>query len=188
MSLEAPISPEAKVIATCLSGEHQFSKSTVDFIELIAGQGIRGDAHCGVTVKHRSRVAKGPSQPNLRQVHLIHSELHAELVEADYEVGPGIMGENVTTQGVDLLALPVGTILRLGSEAVIWLTGLRNPCKQLNDYQDGLMQAVLDRDAENNLIRKSGVMAMILEGGIVRAGDEIVVELPPLPHAPLERV
>ncbi|MEH6631054.1 MAG: MOSC domain-containing protein [Halopseudomonas aestusnigri] len=179
---------ETKVIATCLSGEHSFSKPAVDHIELIAGQGARGDAHCGVTVKHRSRVAKGPSQPNLRQIHLIHSELHGELVAAGFKVGPGVMGENITTTGIDLLALPVGTILRLGSKAVVWITGLRNPCKQLNDYQDGLMNAVLDRDAENNLIRKSGVMAIILEGGIVRAGDQILVVLPPLPHALLSKV
>ncbi len=179
---------ETKVIATCLSGEHNFSKPVVGHIELVAGQGIRGDAHCGVTVKHRSRVAKGPSQPNLRQVHLIHSELHAQLVAAGFKVGPGVMGENITTTGIDLLALPVGTILRLGSNAVIWITGLRNPCKQLDDYQDGLMKAVLGRDAAHNLIRKSGVMAIILEGGIVRAGDQILVELPPLPHAPLDKV
>ena len=182
------MSIEAKVIATCLNGEHNFSKPVVDHVELIAGEGIKGDAHCGVTVKHRSRVAKGPSQPNLRQVHLIHSELHAELVAAGFKVGPGVMGENITTTGIDLLALPVGTILRFGSNAVIWVTGLRNPCKQLNDYQGGLMQAVLDRDAAHNLIRKSGVMAMVLESRIVRAGDQIRVELPPLPHAVLEKV
>ncbi|WP_246814284.1 MOSC domain-containing protein [Kiloniella majae] len=176
------------VIATSLCSEHKFSKQTVDVLELIAGQGIKGDAHCGVTVKHRSRVAKGHSMPNLRQVHLIHSELHAELFAAGFKVGPGVMGENITTQGVDLLKLPVGTILRLGEEAVIWITGLRNPCKQLDDYQQGLTQAVLDRDDNNNLVRKAGVMALVLEGGIVQAGDRIIVELPPLPHRPLEKV
>ncbi|WP_254055023.1 MOSC domain-containing protein [Kiloniella sp. EL199] len=176
------------VIATSLCPEHSFSKPTVDALELITGQGIKGDAHCGVTVKHRSRVAKGPSTPNLRQVHLIHSELHAELLAAGFKVGPGIMGENITTQGVDLLKLPVGTILRLGAEAVIWITGLRNPCKQLDEYQQGLTQAVLGRDEHNNLVRKAGVMAMVLEGGIVQAGDRIIIELPPLPHRPLEKI
>ncbi|KKJ78273.1 molybdenum cofactor biosysynthesis protein [Kiloniella litopenaei] len=183
MSLTKPT-----VIATSLCSEHRFSKQTTDVLELIAGQGIKGDAHCGVTVKHRSRVAKGPSTPNLRQVHLIHSELHAELLAAGFKVGPGVMGENITTQGIDLLKLPVGTILRLGTEAVIWVTGLRNPCKQLDDYQAGLTQAVLERDENNNLVRKAGVMAVVLEGGIVQAGDRIIVELPPLPHKPLERV
>ncbi len=176
------------VIATSLCSEHRFSKQTVDALELVAGQGVKGDAHCGVTVKHRSRVAKGPSTPNLRQVHLIHSELHAELLASGFKVGPGVMGENITTQGIDLLNLPVGTILRLGSEAVIWITGLRNPCKQLDHYQQGLTGAVLDRDESNNLVRKAGVMAIVLEGGVVQAGDRILIELPPLPHRPLEKV
>ena len=176
------------VIATSLCANHRFSKATVDELELIAGQGIRGDAHCGVTVKHRSRVEKGPSQPNLRQVHLIHCELHSELNAAGFKIKPGVLGENITTQGLDLLGLPVGTILRLGTEAAIWITGLRNPCKQLDEHQKGLTKAVLDRGQDNNLIRKAGVMAMVLEGGIVRAGDQILIEYPPLPHRPLEKV
>jgi MOSC domain-containing protein YiiM len=141
-----------------------------------------------VTVKHRSRVARDPSQPNLRQVHLIHAELHDELRAAGFDVVAGQMGENITTAGVDLLGLPTGTRLRLGDEAVVEVTGLRNPCAQLDGIQPGLMAATLDRDERGRLIRKAGVMGVVLAGGEVRAGDEIRVELPPQPHRPLEPV
>jgi MOSC domain-containing protein YiiM len=139
-------------------------------------------------VKHRSRVARDPSQPNLRQVHLIHGELHDELRERGFAVGPGVMGENITTRGIDLLGLPTGTRLRIGADAVVEVTGLRNPCRQLDGLQPGLMAAVLDRDADGRLIRKAGIMGVVLAGGAVRTGDPIVIELPAVPHRPLEAV
>lgn len=176
------------VTAVALAAGHDFSKPWRASIRLLAGLGVEGDAHLGVTVKHRSRVAQDPTQPNLRQVHLIHAELHAELRARGFEVGPGDMGENVTTAGLDVLALPTGTRLSLGAEAVIEVTGLRNPCAQLDRFRPGLMKAVLDRDAEGNLIRKAGIMAIVLATGEVRPGDPIAIELPPSPHRPLERV
>jgi MOSC domain-containing protein YiiM len=178
----------ARVVAVNRRAEHAPGKETVETIRLIEGHGVEGDAHAGATVKHRSRVRQDPEQPNLRQVHLIASEFHDELRDAGFEVGPGAMGENVTTRGVDLLALPTGTRLRLGAEAVVEVTGLRNPCKQLNTIQDGLMAATLDRDEDGNLIRRSGVMAVVLAGGDVSPGDPIAVEVPAEPHDALEPV
>ena len=147
-------------------------------IRLLAGLGVEGDAHAGVTVKHRSRVRRDPSQPNLRQVHLVHAELFDELRDKGFGVTPGDIGENVTTRGIDLLALPTGTRLRLGDAAMVEITGLRNPCVQLDTFQKGLMAATLDKDANGNLIRKAGVMSVVLAGGEVRPGDPITVELP----------
>ena len=172
----------AIVTAVSLDPAHAFSKAGRDRIRLIAGEGVEGDAHRGTTVKHRSRVARDPTQPNLRQVHLLHAELHDELRARGFDVDAGVMGENVTTRGLDLLGLPTGTRLRLGDRAVVELTGLRNPCVQLDRYQQGLMAAVLDRDAEGRLVRKAGVMAVVLTGGEVRAGDAIGVEMPAGPH------
>ncbi len=139
---------------------------------------MEGDAHAGVTVQHRSRWVRDRDAPNLRQVHLIHAELFDELRDAGFEVGPGQMGENVTTRGVDLLALPTGTRLRLGREAVVVLTGLRNPCIQLERLHEGLMAATLGRAADGSLVRKAGVMAVVEVGGEVFAGDEIDVQIP----------
>lgn len=178
----------AVVLALHLSPEHSFSKRQQTEIELLAGHGVKGDAHCGVTVKHRSRVAVDPNQPNLRQVHLVHHELLEELRASGFRVEPGTIGENVTTSGLDILSLPRGTRLRLGETAIIELTGLRNPCVQLDHFQQGLTQAVLGRDADGQLIRKAGVMAIVLSNGTVRPGDPISVELPPLPHYRLEKV
>ena len=177
-----------RVIAVSVSGTHTMSKPTVARIRLIEGLGVEGDAHAGVTVKHRSRVARDPTQPNLRQVHLIPSELHIDLAAAGFDIGAGDLGENVTTRGVDLLALPVGTRLRLGRDALVELTGLRNPCAQIEDYRRGLLKEVLTHDDAGALVRKAGVMAVVLESGPVRPGDGIVVELPALPHRGLERV
>jgi len=154
------------------------SKPSLPEIRLIAGLGVEGDAHLGATVKHRSRVARDPSQPNLRQVHLIHAELLDELRPAGFEIAPGVMGENVTTRGIDLLALPAGAVLRIGAEAAVQVTGLRNPCAQLDGVAPGLMAAVLDREADGSLVRKAGVMAIVVAGGIVRPGDVIGVEVP----------
>jgi MOSC domain-containing protein YiiM len=176
------------VVAVSRSQEHTFSKPTCESITLVAGLGVEGDAHLGKTVKHRSRVARDPTQPNLRQVHLIHAELHDELRQAGFAVSVGEIGENVTTQGLDLLALPTGTRLVLGGTAVIEVTGLRNPCYQLDQFQKGLMKATLARDLQGNLVRKAGIMSIVLTGGEVRPGDAIRVELPPLPHRPLEPV
>ena len=179
---------EPTVIAVSRSSGHTFSKANEAVIRLIAGIGVEGDAHAGETVKHRSRVARDPSQPNLRQVHLVHAELFDELRDPGFMVTPGAMGENVTTHGVNLLALPTGTRLHLGDEAVVEVTGLRNPCAQLNGLQDGLMQATLDHDAEGNLVRKAGVMAIVAAGGEVRPGDLIQVVLPKGEHLPLQPV
>jgi MOSC domain-containing protein YiiM len=176
------------VTAVSRSPTHTFSKPALERIRLLAGLGVEGDAHLGATVQHRSRVARDPSQPNLRQVHVIHSELHDELRAAGFDVSAGQMGENVTTRGVDLLRLPVGTRLHLGGTAVVEVTGLRNPCTQLDGLRPGLMAAVLDRDERGRLVRKAGVMAVVLAGGEVRPGDPIRVEPPPEPHRPLEPV
>ncbi|WP_377268822.1 MOSC domain-containing protein [Peterkaempfera sp. SMS 1(5)a] len=178
----------ATVVAVSSNPEHTFSKPCRDRIRLLAGLGVEGDTHLGVTVQHRSRVAQDPTQPNLRQVHLIHAELHDELREAGFDVPPGGMGENITTRGVDLLALPAGTRLRLGPEAVVEVTGLRNPCLQIDHYRQGMLKAVLGRDEDGNLIRKAGVMGIVLTGGDIHPGDAVGVDLPAEPHRPLDRV
>ena len=178
----------ATVTAVSRSAKHTFTKPNLDGVRLLTGLGVEGDAHQGVTVKHRSRVARDPSQPNLRQVHLIHAELHDELRGAGFDLAPGQMGENVTTRGIDLLGLPTGTRLRLGETAVVEITGLRNPCAQLDKVQKGLMAATLDKDADGNLIRKAGIMGIVLADGEVRPGDAIEVELPPEPRLPLQPV
>jgi MOSC domain-containing protein YiiM len=157
-------------------------------ITLLAGLGVQGDAHAGVTVKHRSRVARNPAQPNLRQLHLIHAELFDELAGQGFAVAPAELGENVTTRGIDLLALPRGTRLHLGESAIVEVTGLRNPCHQIDDWQPGLMAALLGRDAAGGLVRKSGVMAVVLAGGVLRPGDPILSVLPPAPHEALAPV
>jgi MOSC domain-containing protein YiiM len=176
------------VTAVSRSNEYTFSKPPVQSVTLVVGLGIEGDVHQGETVKHRSRVARDPSQPNLRQVHLIHSELHDELLSKGFAVKPGEIGENVTTRGIALLELPVGTRLHLGASAVVEVTGLRNPCLQLDMFQRGLQKAVLDRDEEGKLVRKAGIMSIVITGGEVRPGDPIRVELPAEPHTALEPV
>jgi len=170
------------------SARHTFGKRTEGGVRLLAGLGVEGDAHMGRSVKHRSRVKRDPTQPNLRQVHLIHADLHDELRAAGFDVSAGQMGENVTTRGVDLLALTTGTKLHLGGEASVRITGLRNPCRQLDVFRPGLMEAVLDRDRRGNLVRKAGIMGVVVSGGEVRPGDAVRVELPPGPRRPLEKV
>jgi len=173
------------VTAVSRSATHTLVKPNHDSIKLMAGLGVEGDAHHGITVKHRSRVARDPTQPNLRQVHLVHAELHDELRQVGFAVAPGQMGENVTTSGVDLLGLATGTRLHLGSSAIVEVTGLRNPCAQLDKIQKGLMAATLGRDEHGNLVRKAGIMGVVLAEGEVRPGDPIQVEPPPPPHRPL---
>lgn len=177
-----------QIVSVSTSPRHTFSKTNALAIRLVAGLGVEGDAHMGATVKHRSRVAKDPQQPNLRQVHLIHEELFTELTTRGFTVGPGDLGENVTTRGVDLLALPQGARLHLGDSAIVEITGLRNPCSQIDTFQRGLMRAVLDRGADGALIRKSGVMAIVIAGGDLQPGDSIMVEAPKAPFRPLEVV
>ncbi|MXQ12017.1 MOSC domain-containing protein [Microvirga makkahensis] len=179
---------DASVVAVSRSPTHSFAKPNVARIRLLAGLGIEGDVHAGETVKHRSRVQVDPTQPNLRQVHLIHTELFEELAKKGFSVAQGELGENLNTRGLDLLALPVGTRLHLGACAVVELTGLRNPCVQIDRFQKGLMAAVLDRDGAGQLVRKAGVMGIVLTGGEVRPGDRIAVTLPLGPHRRLERV
>ena len=176
------------VTAVSRSPTHSMTKPAAASIRLVAGLGVEGDAHHGLTVKHRSRVARDPTQPNLRQVHLIHAELHDELRAAGFVLSPGEMGENITTSGIDLLGLPTGTRLRLGDAAVVEVTGLRNPCRQLDGLRPGLMAATLARDAQGALVRKAGVMAVVIAGGDVRVGDLIAVELPAPPHRALKPV
>jgi len=178
----------AFITAVSRGAKHEFTKPNDSRIELVAGLGVRGDAHFGETVQHLVRVREDPTKPNLRQVHLIHSELFDELRAAGFLLFPGAIGENVTTRGIALLTLPKGTRLRLGDSAVVEVTGLRNPCRQLDRFHPGLMAAMLDRDEQGDAIIKSGIMGIVLSGGEVRAGDPIEVELPSEPHQPLGRV
>jgi hypothetical protein len=176
------------VVAVSRGAEHKFSKPVRKSIRLLAGLGVEDDSHLGTTVKHRSRVARDPNQPNLRQVHLIHEELFDELRMKGFSVGPGLLGENITTRGIGLLTLPRGARLRIGSTAIVLVTGLRDPCRQLNDYEAGLMTAVLDKDEHGKLQRKAGIMGIVLISGEVQADDLIFVELPPGQRLPLEPV
>ncbi|PKO16107.1 MAG: MOSC domain-containing protein [Chloroflexi bacterium HGW-Chloroflexi-10] len=179
---------EPHVLAVHTSPTHTFSKRTSDTIILLAGLGVEGDAHCGKTVKHQSRVARDPSQPNLRQVHLIQAELFDSLAKIGHNVLPGQVGENITTRGIDLLDLPTDTELLIGPDVVLRITGLRNPCKQLDNFQPGLMAAVLERTLEGNIVRKAGVMAVVISGGKVTVDDPIRVMFPSGPFSPLEPV
>ncbi|MEV0210261.1 MOSC domain-containing protein [Streptomyces sp. NPDC050788] len=176
------------VSAVSRNGVYSFAKPNRESITLLAGLGVEGDVHAGTTVKHRSRMRRDPSQPNLRQVHLIHEELFDEVRAAGFEVAAGQLGENVTTRGIDLLGLPVGTLLRLGDEAVVEVTGLRNPCLQIDGFQDGLLKQVVGRDEDGVLRRRAGIMSVVVTGGVVRPGDPVEVELPDGPHRPLDVV
>lgn len=179
---------EGCVIAVARDGAHRFSKQVVEAITILKGLGVEGDAHAGTTVKHRSRVRVDPSQPNLRQVHLIHAELLNEVAEKGFILAPADLGENITTQGIDLLALPRGTVLAIGASVRLKVTGLRNPCHQIEAFRPGLLAAVLDKTPDGALVRKSGIMSIVLAGGQVAAGDPIRIEYPAPPFLPLERV
>jgi MOSC domain-containing protein YiiM len=179
---------KGEIIAVSRDGEHRFSKANQPVIELIAGLGVRDDAHLGTTVRHQVRVREDPTRPNLRQVHLIHSELFDEMASAGYALYPGAIGENVTTRGLNLLDLPTGTKLHLGPKAIVEVTGLRNPCRQINAFRAGLMNALLQHDQDGSIRIKSGIMSIVLQGGEVRPGDVIRAELPDAPHLPLKRI
>lgn len=178
----------SQVAAVSRDEGHHFSKTRQPSIRLLPGLGVEGDAHLGVTVQHRSRVARDPSQPNLRQVHLIQAELFDDLAEAGFTVAAGELGENITTRGLDLLDLPTGTLLRLGERATVEVTGLRNPCHQIESFQQNLLKQMVGRDERGEVVFRAGVMAVVHDGGEVRPGDGITVELPVEPHRPLERV
>ncbi len=177
-----------RVTAVSRSAMHTMAKANEQTIRLLEGLGVEGDAHAGTTVKHRSRVRQDPSRPNLRQVHLIHAELHDELRGKGFDLSPGQMGENITTWGIDLLGLPKGARLCIGADAVVEVTGLRNPCTQLDGLQAGLMGEVLDRDEQGAIIRKAGIMGIVVNGGEVKPGDAITVLLPEPPFTALDRV
>lgn len=183
-----PPEQRARVVSVSRSGEHAFSKQVANRITVLQGLGVEGDAHLGERVQHLSRVKADPTQTNLRQVHLMHVELFEELRDKGFEVGPGDLGENITTAGIALLELPRGTILSVGEGVELEVTGLRNPCHQIEAFQKGLLSAVLDRGPNGELIRKAGIMAVVLSGGLVVTGDLITAQLPPEPHLPLERV
>ncbi|MER7767525.1 MOSC domain-containing protein [Kitasatospora sp. NPDC096140] len=176
------------VVAVSSNAEYAFTKPNRAGIRLLAGLGVEGDVHAGVTVRHRSRVAQDPTLPNLRQVHLIHRELLTELAGSGFDVAPGALGENITTEGVDLLGLPVGALLRIGPEAEVEITGLRNPCAQIENYRTGLLKQVVGRAADGTIVRRAGIMGTVRTGGAVRPGDAIAVELPDGPHRALDRV
>ncbi|MFD5077268.1 MOSC domain-containing protein [Streptomyces sp. NPDC058371] len=177
-----------KITAVSSNGTYSFTKPNRESVRLLAGLGVEGDVHAGVTVKHRFRMERDPSVINLRQVHLIHEELFDELRDAGFAVAAGELGENVTTRGIDLLGLPTGALLRLGDEAVVEITGLRNPCAQIDGFRKGLLKQVVGRGTGTGVTHKSGVMSVVREGGVVRPGDPIAIELPDGPHQPLRIV
>lgn len=176
------------VLAVHTARGHHFSKRTALFIDLVEGLGVAGDAHSGTTVKHRSRVAVDPTQPNLRQVHLIASELLDEVNTFGFDVAPGALGENVTTTGIDLIDLPRGTVLTLGDTVRLEVTGLRNPCVQIERFRPGLLKHMIGKRDDGSPLLRTGIMTIVLAGGSVRAGDPIGVHLPPGPHVRLEKV
>lgn len=176
-----------EVVGVHVDRRHAFSKASVEAITLLEGRGVEGDAHCGVTVQHRSRARFDPSQPNLRQVHLIHAELLDHLADRGYTVRPGDLGENITTRGLDLLGLPVGARLTIG-DAVVAVTGLRNPCVQIDRFAGGLLKEVVHTDADGRLVRLAGIMGTVARGGTVRPGDLVEVTLPPGRHRTLGKV
>ena len=183
-----PHTSAGQVLSVSRDDAHRFSKPVRDSITLIAGLGVEADAHAGATVQHLSRIKRDPTTPNLRQVHLIHSELFAQMAERGHDVQPGAMGENITTAGVDLLALPRGARLQLGDDAVVEITGLRNPCAQINGISDGLMKELVYVDDAGATVRLAGVMSIVVTGGVVRPGDGIRVVLPEGAHEALQAV
>ena len=176
------------VIGVFRKEDYSFSKDAQEELTVVKGKGVEGDAHFGELVKHRSRVARNPNQPNLRQVHLLPIELFEELENTGYSVNPGELGENITTRGIDLIELPLGTLLQIGKDVSLQVTGLRDPCYQIDDFKKGLLSKVVYSDDEGNLILKAGIMTVVLEGGRIKLNDEIVVELPLKPFKKLEIV
>jgi len=173
------------ILGVFASRSHKFSKPGRDAVTLIEGLGIEGDSHFGATVQHIYDARRDPARPNARQVHLIQAELLDEVNAKGFRVQPGDLGENVSTRGIDLLCLPARTRLTLGPDAVIELTGLRNPCFQIDKFQKGLLAVVNNKAPGGGTIRRAGVMSVVLQGGVVRPDDSITVELPAGPHEKL---
>jgi MOSC domain-containing protein YiiM len=179
---------EPTVIAVCSKETHGVRKLQRAAVKLVVNHGVEGDYHAGALVRHRSRVARDPQQPNLRQVHLMHAELFDELSAIGIDVAPGDMGENITTRGLPILDLTPGTRLHLGDSAIVEITGCRNPCAQLNDIDQRLLAQVAQKAADGSIIRKAGIMGIVIVGGVVRPGDAIRVEAPANTSARLEPV
>jgi MOSC domain-containing protein YiiM len=177
-------SKESSVVAVHRKEEYGVFKEIQESVHLVKGFGVQGDAHMGTLVQHRYNKKQNPNQPNLRQVHLIQAELFDDLKELGLIVKPGEMGENITTRNIDIINLPLDTKLHLGDSAILQLTGLREPCGQLNTVQKGLKNAVLDESGKSRV----GVMSVVLRGGAVKADDLIRVELPSEPHQDLQPV
>ncbi len=178
----------ARVVAVSLSRTHTFSKHPQPHIHLLAGLGVEGDAHCGATVRHRYLARRDPTQPNLTQVHLLQAELLETLRSSGFPLLPGDLGENITTSGIDLLALPASTRLHIGPAAVVEITGLRTPCVQMNHLRPGLMAAVFTYLPSGKKSPRTGVMSIVRRGGTVTPDCPIEIELPALPHQPMKCV
>ena len=156
----------AAVVGLSIDDGHHFSKRAVERVTMVAGVGIEGDVHAGPLVQHRSRVRVDPNQPNLRQVHLIDDAVFAVAASAGFEIDHGDLGENVTVSGLDVHGLAVGTMLRLGESAFVAVTGLRNPCGQINGLRPGLLD-VLRRADGGDIVRRAGIMGVVVRGGEV---------------------
>jgi MOSC domain len=177
MSQSDALSLQGTVVAVAADRGHRFSKPTRDRIVLLEGHGVEGDAHAGPFVRHRYLARRRPRVPNLRQVHLIPSELFRSLSEAGFEVAAGDLGENITTTGLDLERMPLGTLIEFGLMAMIELTGLRTPCVLIDRFQAGLKRQVLSSD-ETGPPFKCGVLGVVRSGGPVAAGDAARARLP----------
>lgn len=165
-----------KVIAVCCNPEPGLPKPVVDTVHLIENWGVEGDYHAGPLVRHRYLAKKDPTKPNMRQVLLMDAVVFADLAQNDIHIGPGMMGENITIEGLAVMQLAVGTRLAIGS-AVVEVTERRSPCYQLNGIDPRLLKAVVTKQ-DGQAIFKAGIMTRILQGGWVRAGDLVKVLSP----------
>jgi MOSC domain-containing protein YiiM len=171
------------VVAVASKEKHEFSKRTRHAITLVEDHGVEGDVHAGRVIQHRYLAKKMPVMPNNRQVHLIASELFTELGLSGFNVSPGELGENITTAGLDLTNLPLGTRLRLGSSAVVEITGLRTPCSLIDRFQKGLKRAMIMKHEQPRF--RCGVLGVAKATGKIAPGDPIIVELPSFSLQPL---
>jgi hypothetical protein len=170
---------EGYVHSVSASPRHGFSKLVRESITLIKGHGVDGDAHAGAFVKHRYLARWRPRMANERQVHLINQALFEELFSEGFNVQPGNLGENVTTRGIDLLRLPLGTMLALGPTAAVELRGLRTPCVLVDRFRKGLLKALVRKGEQPRF--RAGVMGVVREGGILFPGNPVKVTISPAP-------